>query len=273
MSFIIIVSTLGFGSSVYAEEKDLIESMMADEVADSSVTEAPPEVKPAVDLVDGSTDSQKLEKDTVEVTYKTSHNMIYREDRSHWSALLAANSEMILFSQYRSQFDRSSYNSTFGDRTLNTAQVEIGLKYNFSLGSIGLSALYGKGFLRDLTKAEDERELSIEKMAGGLNYYIDTFFSEPYFVPYVGAQMYKFNWRERSKSKGEKTGETVFATMWTAGGLMQLNWLDPEAARKSRVEWGLTNMFLDVYVSQYISEEEPDFTSDVNYGAGLRLEF
>ncbi len=298
--FIVISMASSFAAFAHAEEKDLIESMMDNEVADTSVisgsedknkaednpqkdedlladendkSAALPPVEPTVDLVDGNTDTQSIEKDTIEITYKTSHSMVYREDRSHWSTLLAVNSEMILFSQYRSQFDRSSYDSTFGDKTLNTAQAEIGFKYNFSLGSIGLSGLYGKGFLRDLTKGGDERELAIEKMAGGANYYMDTFFSEPYFVPYVGAQLYKFNWRERSVARGEKTGATDFATMWTAGGLIQLNWLDPDAASKSRSEWGLTNMFLDIYASQYISEEEPDFTSDVNYGAGLRLEF
>ena len=61
--------------------------------------------------------------------------------------------------------------------------------------------------------------------------------------------------------------------MWTLGGLIQLNWIDPETSRKTRNEWGLTNMFLDVYVSQYLSEDEPDFTSSINYGSGLRFEF
>ena len=111
-------------SIAHAEEKDLIESMMDNEVADTSVVSGAegknktqdnqqkdedlladesdkaaslPMVQPSVDLVDGKTESQNLDTETVEITYKKSHNMVYREDRSHWSTFLAVNSEMILF--------------------------------------------------------------------------------------------------------------------------------------------------------------------------------
>ncbi len=284
----------------HAEENELIENMMNSEVDEQSLatpeetiksqdplhgTEsvdlsqqsnaqtALPETEATVDLVEERSLSENANNETVEVSYLKNQNIIYREGRSNWSTFISMNSEMIMFDQYRSQFDRTSYDSVYGARTLNTAQGEVGIKYNFSLGSIGLSVLYGKGFLRDTTKAGDSRELSVEKMAGGLTYFMDTFFSEPYFAPYVGSEIYKFNWRERSVSKGEKTGDTDFAVMWTLGGLIQLNWIDPETSRKTRNEWGLTNMFLDVYVSQYLSEDEPDFTSSINYGSGLRFEF
>lgn len=224
-------------------------------------------------------DSEDVPQDgKIEIVYPAVRTAPYRERRGAWSTIFALNVDQVLPDKFRSQVNNESYQDLFGSTPVRLVQAEIGMKYNFPLGSLGAALLYGGGAVEDghglASGATDELELT--KKGAAFSFVMDNLFPEPYVAPYIEAQAYNFDWRESRTTQEKKTGSTAFGSALTFGALFQLNWLDSASALQAQDTIGLNNTYLDIFVSQYNSSEsesDPNFQTDLNYGAGVRLEF
>ena len=218
---------------------------------------------------------QSLYDGKVEVVYASQTTLPYRERRGNWSGVFGINLEQMLPDKFRSKISNDSYNTLYGTSPIPMAQVEVGAQYNFGIGSLGASLVYGYGGVKD-SRSGTDRVLNLSKRCLNFQYTMDTFFEEPYIAPYVKTSLTSFAWEDTGFSQPTKTGVNGLSMGLTAGALIQLNAIDPDAALQARNNSGITNTYLDIYISQFYppnGDGEPDFESSMNIGAGLKLEF
>lgn len=212
----------------------------------------------------------------VEVKQRLSMDLPYKERRDRFGWLLSLGTENLFMADYVSLLDEHYYEDLFGDDDLSFFEVELGLKYNFQLGSLALAAGYGMGSITDNRIGED-RKLEISKPYLGLTYYMDTLMKEPYVVPYVGAQVWQMNIKEEAVTSAVQDSITTdFGFSFRVGLLFQLNWLDKESARSGYQDHHIQNTYFDIYVTQNTETQDdgdPNTSSDFNWGAGLKIEF
>jgi hypothetical protein len=226
-------------------------------------------------LPDGPSDGK------IEIEYPADRLVPYRERRSTWGFNFGLQVDQMLPDQYRSPIDDESYTNLFGSSTLNLTQGQLGVKYNFSLGSLGANLVLAAGEIQDSRIGNDvhidtDADLQLTKMGLSFSYVMDNLFPEPYVAPYIEGQMFKMDWLEKTKQGVSKSGVTGISTALTIGVLIQLNWIDSDGAFLAQESSGLQNTYLDLFVSQYNSSgdaSDPNFQTDYNYGGGLRFEF
>lgn len=222
-------------------------------------------------------DETTLSDGKIEVEYPAEAQAPYQERRENWSTVFAVNVDQILPDKFRSKVSSDSYETLFGTSPIQLVQVQLGAKYNFSLGGIGIAGIFGHGEIED-GRSGSSRDLTLEKKGIVASLVLDNLTSEPYLAPYLEGHFYSFDWSDgvADQNLESQEGSTAFGSAITVGALFQLNWLDPEAAIAAQNSSGLENAFLDVFVSQYGtsgSEDDPNFETSTNFGAGLRLEF
>lgn len=214
----------------------------------------------------------------IEVEYPAEAQAPYQDRRENWSTVFAINVDQIMPDKFRSKVSSDSYETLFGTSPIQLVQGQLGAKYNFSLGGIGIAGIFGHGEIED-GRSGSSRDLTIQKKGIVLSLVLDNLTKEPYLAPYLEGHIYNFDWSEggvEAQNMESKEGSTAFGSAVTVGVLLQLNWLDPEAAIAAQNSSGLENAFLDIFVSQYGtsgSEDDPNFETSTNFGAGLRLEF
>jgi hypothetical protein len=212
----------------------------------------------------------------IEIDYPVETEASYKERRQNWGFIFGVAAEQILPTKFRSKIDTNPYSTLFADSPMNAGQLELGLKYNFMLGSIGASVLYGNGGAQN-GKINDGRSLNLTKKAVQLTYTMDNLFDTPYAAPYGGAQVVTWDWVEYSNNPGIKeSGSTQVTGGITVGMLFQLDWLVPNEALEARNSSGVENTFLDVFVTQYNASDgkaDQNFQTGLNYGVGLKVEY
>lgn len=200
----------------------------------------------------------------------------YKDRRTTHGFMMNIVTENVFFADYVSQHDQAIYEDLWGQEDVSLPQINLNYKFNFKLGSITLGAGYGQGSIVD-DRIGDERTITVDKTAGSIQFLLDNMMSEPYFVPYVGASIFKFNIGEKVLSTDSSySSESEYGNAFTVGFLIQLNWADKESAKEAYLAHGLENTYLDVFWTQHENPNEdplPNVQSDMNWGAGLRVEF
>jgi hypothetical protein len=92
-------------------------------------------------------------------------------------------------------------------------------------------------------------------------------------VPYASAGAYVVYYEEKLAS--QKVGGNTSPGLYYAGGLaIQLNWLDETSASIAYDETGLENTFLFAEGRSFVlAGNVPNLSSEIQWGAGLRLEY
>lgn len=212
----------------------------------------------------------------------------YRERRSQFGILFSANYESFVPSDYTSLIQNKKFQDFTGDRSIPVIGAELGVKYNFVLGSVTALLGYGKGNFE--SPKNNINEMSVEIIKAGVNFTLDNLMSEPWVAPYGQVNVHRFGWKETSINASNQILEEAFTTdpniSYKAGLLFQLNWLenliDPNTHANGLRSSGLENTFLDVFYTMYSA---PNEIADVNgatgeanlessaFGVGLKLEF
>ena len=200
----------------------------------------------------------------------------YKERRTTNGFMMYLGSENLYFADYVSQHDQLLYEELWGNEDLTVPELNINYKFNFLLGSLTFGLGFGQGSLLD-DRIGDERTIAIEKISASIQFLADNLMREPYFVPYVGASVFQFKISESVKSV-EKTYEDTsdVGYSFTVGFLIQLNWIEKEVSKQAYLEHGLENTYLDFHWTKHENpndDPKPNLESDINWGAGLRVEF
>lgn len=236
---------------------------------------APAEIEPAVveepvrQYVEPVSTPENLP--LVEVQIRQDNLAEYKVRRELHGTYVSFDFEAIEFKNFISTLDGQNYQAVFGSDTVNLLQLGFDYKYNFALGSLSAGAFYGMGKVDGAA----DRSLEITKYGVGLKFTADMLMNEPYLAPYVGFNVWQMGFSEKSATDSF-SATTQLGYNYTVGLLIQLDWIDYEAAKESTFNWGLENTFIDVYATQYAKTEapdDPDTTTDFLLGGGLRFEF
>ncbi len=216
------------------------------------------------------------ETNLVEVKSPASYFSNYRDRRTTHSLLFSFSQSKILMDELSTDEgnDTLYYDEIYGDESVAFSEIYIGYKFNFSLGALHLDGGYGV-----LEKTESfsgqKRTLEIRRPSVRLGYIADTLFSEPYIAPYISAAAWKMNIKDANEVDSVSYVTDIGFT-YSAGILIQLNWIDPNSAFEVRKNFGVQNTYLDAFVTkqtQTVDPDDPDTSTDLAYGVGLRIEY
>lgn len=168
----------------------------------------------------------------------------------------------------------ATYQGVYNLEDIPLVGFSLGYKFNMPFLGLEIAPFYGRGGIKS-SRTGENISLDVEKYGVRFAAYLETLFKEPYVVPYVATQVQMWGIEERGATLSFSRS-TAYAIGFGAGLLIQLNWLDPAAALASLNESGLNNTYLDIFAQQYgdtADPADPIFSSDFNWGVGLRLEY
>lgn len=224
-------------------------------------------------------------EEIVEVEYQTSAMMSYQERRTAHGGIFGFSTQKYNPIDYQSVIDGLFIDEFFNGSKIDLMQLEFGYKYNFGLGSVGASFVYGQGegseFFGGL-----KRTLSVRKMEGMATFYADNLTSEAYLVPYAAVGIHQLSIDEKKENSDSK-GISSLAPTYKIGLQISLSPLDKNTARDAYTDIGLENTFFDIYLARYesivgdVAENtmdvndtgKPDTATPYELGFGLKMEF
>lgn len=235
--------------------------------------------------------SDPLKGDEIVVESKQDLTESYRARRKDFGALFSLNYEQYYPEEHISVIQNKSYEEISGGEPIPLFGAEIGVKYNFSLGSLSALFGYSAGKFANEEQNLDGVTVSITKL--DLNFALDNLTSEPWVVPYVQGGINQIDWEENSYTGTENVFETLITKPsfhYKVGVLLQLNWIenwiDPNTTSEGLRSSGLENTYLDIFLAGYTAYAEPDpivgalgsddgeaNLSSSGMGLGLKLEF
>lgn len=259
------------------ENTDFVQPLTLDEVKEVHETQNKSSIEESA--VVGKIDSFSGDG-KVDAIYLPDPLSTFRERRPFGSFVFSLGLEQYYPENYISKIDDSSYEELFGSSTLDFLKITAGYKVNNSLFGLETGGTIGTAKINDgrvslLTQTDTDATLDITKYELYLSVILDNLFEEPYVAPYFKGFAYQMEWLEYAKTGEEKSGRSDVGFGFNLGGLIQMNWLDSKAAFNARNSFNLNNAFVDLFVSFYQStnDDGPDFSSNTNFGAGLKLEF
>lgn len=198
----------------------------------------------------------------------------YRNRRAHWSQVYNIGFSNYRPSNYEVNFIEAPFTDIYATPDTPLVEIQAALKRNFSFGSIG--AELGVGTYKNSSDTDDiESELTLHMVRLGLNLNLDNITYEPFVVPYISGGGYVIFYEETVASTGF-SGNTMVAPYYAFGLSFQLNWLDRESARVSYMDYGVENTFLYAEIRKFMKssvENDPDFSTAYDWGAGVKMEF
>jgi hypothetical protein len=228
----------------------------------------------------GSSRAETPDSGLVEVHYPSEILSSYKERRRTHGANLGINLTQMVPYNWESLLDDQLYSDTYGETPISLISLELGYKFNFKLGSLSLILGYGTGqATADLSGVL--RDMFVDKYFIKAMYVMDNLFKEPYIAPYIGGSVWQMEITESEDGDPEIYSLTTgYGLEYSAGLLIQLNWIEnwltDGDSKQALAELGLENTYIDLFVSQHMraqGELEAPTATDLNYGAGLRLEF
>jgi hypothetical protein len=230
--------------------------------------------------------SQGLQaKGSVVVETPEDPNLSYRQRRGTHGALFSVFSETFDPVNYQSGFGDGYIGDLFGNTEFRLSGIELGYKYNASVGSLAALFSYGTGS----GDGKDGRTLTFTKQSLGINAALDAIFDEPWVVPYGQISMNLFDVTEGKTGADDFKESTSPVMGYKYGLLFQLDWLenslDPDARAQRLHSSGLENTFIDVYYANYMASSNAQDVNVVNgdgegnlestgqLGLGLKMEF
>ena len=265
------------GESASEESADMLdtispEELMVSEELSPTPTSEPLQPQQAEELVEVR---EKSSDEYVEI--RTSHDIFlpYKQRQNPWGFSFSLGAEQVDFPNLVSQFDDNSFQSLFGSNGLTMLSVELGPKYNFSWGSLSLLMGYGQLSAKD-SRIGVEAGLDISRYSATAILHLDSFWDEPYFVPYFGLGAWQSDYAETS---ADQPGEvlrysTEIGYHVRVGALFGLDWLEPATVLRARKQTGIKGVFVNVYAStSFMAEPSPDPDLENEYDLGATLVF
>ena len=214
--------------------------------------------------------SQVLPSDITGVYYL----IPYRNRRENWGSTFSIGYSSFTPVSYEPNFVASDYKDIYPTAEMPLIEIQYSIKRNLAIGSLGVEAAVG--FYQNKSDSDlIESSIELIPIRLGANLYLDNLWFEPYVVPYVAGGLYTILYEE-SVAAASYGGNTQVAPYMSVGVQAQMNWIDRTAARISHTDYGIENTFIYIEGRQMMmsqAENDPDFSTGFNWGAGMRLEF
>jgi hypothetical protein len=199
----------------------------------------------------------------------------YRNRRESWGQTASIGYSSFTPINYEPNYESYFYEDVFSSPSLPLIELQFSIKRNFTLGSIGGELAVGMYQNSGEYPSGNPSDLELMPVRLGLNLNLDNITFEPYVVPYISGGIYTIIYEE-AIAAAAYGGNTQVAPYFSFGLLFQLNWLDAESARISYLESGIENTFLFLEARQFMASgaaADPDFSTGMDWGAGVRMEF
>lgn len=232
--------------------------------------------------------SDPVSEGEVVVEKSTDLTQSYRDRRNRFGMLFSVNYEKFSPNNYTSLIQNKTFSVMSGGDSIPLVGAELGVKFNFSLGSLAGLVGYSAGNYANVLNSVDKISAKITKAT--LNFALDNLMSEPWIVPYGQVGANQFDWLESSRDASNISKEETFITSWNLnyklGLLFQLDFIEGAIDSNTHTNGlrtsGLQNTFLDIFYTSYAQPNvvaaangatgEANLQSD-NFGVGLKLEF
>ncbi len=208
----------------------------------------------------------------------------YKERRGKHGALFSLFSEVFDPVNYQSGYGDALIGDFLGSEAIRLNGLELGYKYNVSVGSVAALFSYSVG-----NADNGGRTLGFTKQSFSVNAALDAVFDEPYAVPYGQIGINLFDIKEEKPGSDSFSETTSPVVGYRYGILFQLDWIENQLDKEARAERlfssGLENTYIDVYYANYLasssaqdpavlaSEGEGNLESTGQMGIGLKMEF
>jgi hypothetical protein len=199
----------------------------------------------------------------------------YRERRGDWGLTFGFAYSSYEPVNYQTAFGAFAYNTVYASPSTPMLEAQFSFKYNLSFGSVGIDVAAG-----DMDNMHTDVDfvgshLNVAMGRVGAVYYMDTLNDNPYYVPYASLGTYIVYYSEKL-SGNSVSGNTSPGLYINAGCAFPVDWMDPISARAAYEEGGLQRTYIFAEVRKYFqsfNSSDPDFSNNINWGAGLRMEF
>jgi hypothetical protein len=207
----------------------------------------------------------------------TSYGLVpYNVRRQRWGQLYSVNYSFLNPVNFQSDVTGIlDFDTAYGSAESRYIEFAFCYKWNFALGSLGAETSYGTYSNDGESSLIGDAKLNLQYIRLGARYTADNIFYEPKIAPYFLGGIYEVLYKE-TQSNITTDGTTFPAPYYGAGVLLQLNWLDKNAAIDSYTESGIENTYIFLEARRYLAsnkDADPDFSTDVDFGFGLSLEF
>lgn len=215
--------------------------------------------------------------DPIPIKSKTNNSIYklidYKERKTKWSTVFSLGYGQINLPNFETNFLVENFSQVYGEN-VPYYELQYGINRNFNFLALGFET--GIGFLKSdaVEGLSDKPSLTLMPIKVGARLSFNSLFSEPYILPYISGGGYLMVYEEKLNSS-TSDGNASVAGYYSAGLAFQLNWVDPKASRVSFMQYGLQNSFIYIEAKQYLAsgqEQDPDFSSDPSFSAGLLLE-
>ncbi len=199
----------------------------------------------------------------------------YRERRPRWGFTAGLEYSSYEPVNYAPNFGPGNYADIYSSPSLPMLELQLAFKRNISSGSFGAELAFGMFNNEHSDPQFVHSTLDLKAFRLGVNYNMDMLGSEPTIVPYVSAGVYSILFRESLLSQAFN-GRTQPAPYAIAGVAFSMDWIDRKSARKAFMESGVESSYLLIEGRKFFkssNENDPDFSNDINWAAGVRVEF
>lgn len=199
----------------------------------------------------------------------------YRSRRQKWGEIIGISASTFAPTKYVSSFfPASNFADVYEKADVPMFEIHFVVKRNYQWASLGFD--FGVGYFKaSAGKDLGNPELTFYPLRAGARVNFDTFYLEPYVVPYIASGVYSVFYKEAVSGSNAVEGNSQASLYASVGLLFQTNWLDKAAARQSYLDSGIENTFLFLearnFFSTGIKEEDPNLES-IHLNLGLSIE-
>lgn len=199
----------------------------------------------------------------------------YRDRRGKWGVEIGLGYSNYAPENYEPNFLQAEYSDVYSFAYMPLLEFTFSLKRN--LRPISLGAELGVGIFQ--ASSGDKRivdsDLQLIPVRLSVIALMDSLSPTPYFVPYVSAGGYIVSYKEENNSSSV-SGNTQIAPYFSGGMAFSLDWIDKRASRISYEDSGLEATYAFIEARSFFEggdDQDPDFSSQINFAGGLKVEF
>lgn len=199
----------------------------------------------------------------------------YRERRPSWGVTTSMGYSSYEPLNYEPDFVAANFSDVYSNPTVPMLEIMFGVKKNMSIGSLGFELGAGYYEASSYNKDYGDSTLTLIPARLGLTFTMDALSADPVFVPYIAGGAYSMIFKE-SLGGNSHDGNTQVSIYAHGGIAFSLQWFDRFGAITAYRESGVQATYAYVEVQKYVqagAAADGDFSNDISYAGGLKLEF
>lgn len=199
----------------------------------------------------------------------------YLERRSSWGTTVSVGYSSYEPLNYEPDFVAAAFEAVYKNPNVPLIDLQFVVKKNMSIGSLGVELAVGHYEVASYDKTFGDSKLTLNPVRVGAVFNLDALAPTPYFVPYVAGGMYTMLFNE-SLGGASHNGNTQASAYFHGGVAFSLHWIDRHGSIIAYRESGVEATYAYLELQKYMkagAAADGDFSNEISYSGGVRLEF